>query len=78
LVIDQTIKNNSIKAWSFGGLGSFQNTAQLEEVLICIFVKSYKIVVRKGKFTLDILHSSEEFPLPCSLGCLAGCWLTVA
>lgn len=29
-----------------------------------LFAKFYKTVVRKGKFTLDLVHSSAEFPPP--------------
>lgn len=55
-------------------LDSFQ--AGLARVLMCVFAKFYKIVVRKGKFILELRHPSAEFPSPCSLDCLAGCWLT--
>lgn len=75
-VIDQTIKNNSRKVQSFDRLDSFQKEARLVKVLMCIFATFYKSVVKKGKFILALLHSSAEFPAPCSLAGLAGCWLT--
>lgn len=50
---------------------------QLAKVLMCVFAKFYKIVVGKGKFMLETLHSSAEFPLPYLPGCLACCWLAV-
>lgn len=45
-------------------------------MLMCIFAKFYKIVV-KGKFILEHLHSSADFPWPCPPDGLTGSWLTV-
>lgn len=47
-------------------------------MLTCIFARAYKIVVRKGKFILEVFHSSAEFPLLCLPDSLAIRWMTVA
>lgn len=47
-------------------------------MLTCIFVRACKIVVRKGKFILEVFHSSAEFPLLCLPDSLAICWMTAA